>query len=542
MKTASKWILIVSFFFFGSVSFGIEAKTTKKSPKDSLFELRQSLERVVSSVEPYVHVGIEVVSLSNGQKIYEKNPHQLFTPGSSQKIYTAAAALSLLGVDFHFETCLLTDGEIQNGVLKGNLYLKGSGNPELSVKDLEELIFQLKLLQIETIQGDLVLDNFAFDGVAKGPGWMWDEQPAFWNSPMDALVVNHSCIDLWITPSKANQPPNIFCFPKTEYVSIQNIAKTLPEPVKKPTPNNLKNRNFNKADTPDWQQQSVAEAGHVPDTWSPEATAKMEMPAKLKTDSSSCLGINITRSESNKLEISGECSLDYAPIEMHVPLNEPHLFVGHLLLELLPKYGISLLGSLQHRQAPSEARCLASHFSSPLSLIVRQMMKMSDNLFSDCLFKKVGEQKSGKIGSWKTGATAVKEFLEKHANIKNSDCAVMDGSGESRYNLSSAHHLVSVLVAMHQQKECFPEFFTSLPISGTDGLLRDRLKEEGTKGRIRAKTGTMTGVSSISGYATTQNGELLAFSILINGFTGPAQNYKSRIEDQVCALLAQFSR
>ena len=103
--------------------------------------LQSGVEKIIRNKDPDVHIGIEVVSLTTGEKLYQKSPNHLFVPASSQKLVTAAAALHLLGIDFRFETKLYTDGKIGQKTLKGNLYLQGSGDPELAVLDLEELAF-----------------------------------------------------------------------------------------------------------------------------------------------------------------------------------------------------------------------------------------------------------------------------------------------------------------------------------------------------------------------------------------------------------------
>jgi serine-type D-Ala-D-Ala carboxypeptidase/endopeptidase (penicillin-binding protein 4) len=148
------------------------SKETNRSSKQQLTSLQSGIERIIRNKDPDVHIGIEVVSLEGGEKLYQKSANQLFMPASSLKLVTAAAALHLLGVDYRFETKLYTDGKIGNKTLKGNLYLQGSGDPELVFNDLEELAFQMKLLNIKKIEGDLYIDNTLFDGIAQGPGWM----------------------------------------------------------------------------------------------------------------------------------------------------------------------------------------------------------------------------------------------------------------------------------------------------------------------------------------------------------------------------------
>src|SRR6267154_6534957 len=142
------WILI-----FLLLCSPLTSKEIKRTAKEQLNALQNGIERIILDADPDVHIGIEVVSLKNGQRLYQKSPHHLFVPASCLKMITGAAALHQLGVDFRFETKLLTDGKVEEKTLKGNLYLQGSGDPEFAVRDLEELVFQLKLQNILQIEG-----------------------------------------------------------------------------------------------------------------------------------------------------------------------------------------------------------------------------------------------------------------------------------------------------------------------------------------------------------------------------------------------------
>ncbi|MCI0382780.1 MAG: D-alanyl-D-alanine carboxypeptidase/D-alanyl-D-alanine-endopeptidase [Chlamydiae bacterium] len=447
--------------------------------------VQRGIEKIIQSVDPKTHIGIEIISLKDGELLYEKNGHHLFVPASNLKLFTAAAALSLLGSDFTFETSLFYDGEMENERIKGNLYLKGGGDPSLSTSDLEEMILGLRLMQIKEIQGDLVIDHFDFDQFCLGPGWMWDEEPAYWNSPVSGLVVNHSCVNIWIKPSKKiASNPKIFIFPKTEEIKVLNLASTEENPSS---------------------------------------------------------NLTIERRQ-NEIQIKGEIGLNN-PIQKYAfPLEEPHLYAGNLFKALFQKNGIELKGALKVNPLPLQANKLLSHHSAPLSLLIRKMLKESDNLYADAFFKKMG-QTSFQQGSWQMGAKAVRDFLEKKAELDVIDSVVLDGCGLSRYNLVSPHQTIELLKWVYKSEEIAPEFISALPVAAVDGSLKQRMNEDPeVKGKVRAKCGTMTGISSISGYATTQDGEKLAFSIFINGFTGPANHYKNQIEDRICTFLANLSR
>lgn len=450
--------------------------------------LQSGVEKIIRNKDPDVHIGIEVVSLTTGENLYQKSPNHLFVPASSQKLVTAAAALHLLGVDYRFETKLYTDGKIEKNTLKGNLYLQGSGDPELAIQDLEELVFQMKLLNIQKIDGNLYIDNTLFDGIAQGPGWMWDEGAYHWSAPMDALTLNHNCVDVWVKPAeKAGQRPQVYLSPKTDYVVIDNHAQT----------------------TAEGDDLSVERR------W---------------------------MSKENVIDVKGQISTGHETQHYAISVENPHLYAAHVFRDILLKAHFSLKGKIAVKEVPEKATLLASHSSRPLSLIIEEMMKSSDNLTSDCLFKKVGEMRFGAPGTWQKGSQAVREFLSKQVKLNVEKMVLMDGCGQSRYNLISPHQFVELLSWMHDQFSACNEFISSLPISGTDGTLINRMQDPETKGKVRAKTGSMTGISSLSGYLTTKDGDTLAFSILQNGFIGKSEEYKRQIEDEICSFLVHFSR
>ena len=435
------------------------------------------------------HIGIEVVSVKTGQKLYQKNAGQLFVPASNLKLFTAAAVLASLGQEYRFATQLFTDGEVRKNTLKGNLFLKGSGNPEFSLDDLEEMVFQLKLQQVQEISGDLIVDNTDFDGISQGPGWMWDEGAEYWNSPMDAITVNHSCMKIWVKPAaQISEAPLIYVYPKTSFVNVQNTATTV-----------------NKG-------------------------GELKVSRQV-----------MSHQNQNLIEVKGAVTIENKAQEYMVPVDSPHLYAIHLLKELLSKYGIRFHGRILSQATPRNAKLIASHLSPPLAILVRNMMKSSDNLAADCFFKKLGNIRYGEAGTWQNGAQAVREFLAARVGIDVSELVVLDGSGISRYNLISPHQIVNFLVWVQKQHQFCAEFTASLPIAGVDGSLKHRMAENPMQGNVRAKTGSMSGISSLSGYVTTKDGDLLAFSVLINGFVKPSKELKRQLEDQICALLAQFS-
>ncbi len=181
--------------------------------------LNDSLDELIKKVP--AHVGIKVVSIKTKETLYEHNASKLFLPASNTKLCTAIAALSLLGSSL--DTVIATDGYQEQEVLRGNLYLRGDGDPLLTTGDLERFALALKKKGISAIEGDLVIDDTVFDSINYGPGWMWDDGPYFYHSPVNGIPINHNCIKVKVKPDKEEQPSVLLELP-TSYVKIMNTA------------------------------------------------------------------------------------------------------------------------------------------------------------------------------------------------------------------------------------------------------------------------------------------------------------------------------
>ena len=213
---------------------------------------------------------------------------------------------------------------------------------------------------------------------------------------------------------------------------------------------------------------------------------------------------------------------------------------GHLLKTILMQKGINIGGQVTTGKVPSDARSIAKHLSPPLADIIKLMNKPSDNWIAEMLFKAIGAEVKGEPGTWKKGRETVDEFL---GEIMEEPPAYrfVDGSGLSRYNLLNAELLTKLLIYMYHNFELMPEYMASLPIAGVDGTLKNRMQGMSTEKVLRAKTGTLSGVSALSGYTKTADGEVFAFGILISHYVGSATTARG-IQDKIGDFITQFSR
>ena len=216
------------------------------------------------------------------------------------------------------------------------------------------------------------------------------------------------------------------------------------------------------------------------------------------------------------------------------------LACGHLLKTTLMEKGVSVMGDVVIGTVSSDAHRVAKHLSPPLADILKFMNKPSDNWTAELLFKTIGAEVMGEPGTWKKGREAIAEFLGDIMD-KSPAHRFVDGSGLSRYNLLNAELLTKLLVYMYHNFELMPEFLASLPIAGVDGTLKRRMQGVSAEKVLRAKTGTLSGVSALAGYTVTADDEMFAFGILISHYVGPARSARS-IQDKIGNYLTGFSR
>ncbi len=207
---------------------------------------------------------------------------------------------------------------------------------------------------------------------------------------------------------------------------------------------------------------------------------------------------------------------------------------NQFIKQVLAKYGIELTGSITQKIVPQKYVHLKHHLSPPLFDLLNKVLKDSDNLIADCLFKKAGACYCNASGNWQNAADAQKQWIKKNKILPTSDYVIKDGSGRSRYNLIAPGHIISLLKWVHRQSY-FDTFCKSLAIAGVDGRLKNRMTSNAP--RIYAKTGTLSGVTGLSGYIRTDHDQF-AFSILINGFTQDMGTIRSTVEDAICNELA----
>ncbi len=420
-------------------------------------------------------VSIKVIDLESGKTVYQKNPKKLLLPASNGKIFTAATALYFLGPWFRTHTDFFTDHS-------GNIFIKGYGDMGFTYRDM---LFVSELLRqkLHDTPRCIYVDGSYFDSLKIGQGWMWDDLPYYYSSRISALGVDENVVTIYISPAESyGFRPSVRTFPSSKFFTIVNNALT------------------------------------VSDTDS----LKIRVGIKGKDNR-----VVIT--------VSGQIPINSPTLRYVRSYDFPERFFGFHLGELLSD---SFGGCVRETVfvPDSTLDTLLVFYSRPLSELVREMMKWSSNFKAECILKLTAAEVLGPPGSARKGISLVKQLLDQ-AGVDTTKFRLVDGSGLSRYDLVSSDIITKLLYLAYQKFSFAPEFLTSMPIGGRDGTLRKRFKGENVF--VRAKTGTMTSVSSLSGYLETESGRKLAFSIIINNFIGSVRLAKG-IEDKIVLRLKEL--
>ncbi|MBI2682348.1 MAG: D-alanyl-D-alanine carboxypeptidase/D-alanyl-D-alanine-endopeptidase [Acidobacteriales bacterium] len=450
--------------------------------------------------------GIQVVSLDTGKTLFELDPDKLFTPASNTKLFTTATALATLGPDFRFQTTLESSGAMDSsGRLQGDLLLVGRGDPNLSnrvlpyqdrsvfdgprLRVLEALADQLTARGVKVVEGDVIGDDsfFAFQRYPQG----WAQDDLMWpdGAPVSALTLHDNTQGLVIAPgAAAGEKAVITLNPDVAYYDIDN--------------------------------RTVTSAGN-----GPREIGMDRQPG------------------SRTLVVWGAIPMSDPGMAISVALEDPAEFAAQALRTLLQQRGIKITGRTRAQHtltatlpitalqvdknsltgkggadepaytASTGRTVLATYESTPLLEDLRVINKVSQNLHAELVLRVMGRR----FGTAPTleGALAAEQGVLDQAGIGRDEYDLFDGSGLSQQNLVSPRAVVKLLLWADQQPWA-ADFRSTLPVSGQDGTLADRLRVPASTGRVQAKTGTLSFVNSLSGYLETAKGVRLAFSIFAN--------------------------
>ena len=472
--------------------------------------------------------GIEVVSLKTGKVLYSQNPDKLFTPASNTKLFTTAAAMALIGPDYSFRTTVETTGTLdKHGRLTGDLVLVGRGDPNLSgrelpyalrtqrndhpIRVLEQLADALVKQGVKYVDGDIIADDSYFAFERYGEGWSQDDLVWADGAPVSALTINDNVVFVSILPAdRAGERAFVSITPFADYYRIDNRIITTPSGTGRKI---FINREPGSTQLTLWGNVPLDDAG------ANEALA-IEDPAEFAASLFRQL-----------LETRG--------IVVYGRQRTRHTELASLSTFTVTATAPARGGDEPARNLPNQPLVLASYQSKPLIDDLRVINKVSQNLHAEILLRLLGREK-GNAGTVEGGLEVLRGFLNR-AGVPADQYAFYDGSGLSRQNLVSPHAVVQLLGYAASQP-WGASFRDTLPLAGVDGSLAERFKDLQVQGRVYGKTGSLGGVKTLSGYATTDRGEQVAFSILSNNFNLPDKRVTDTIDSIVGAILEDGAR
>tara|TARA_B100000405_G_scaffold52919_1_gene35343 strand:+ start:4378 stop:6048 length:1671 start_codon:yes stop_codon:yes gene_type:complete len=444
-----------------------------------------------------------VYSLDSGETIFSIDPASAIAPASNIKLLTTAAALQRLGPDYRFRTYLLSSAPVKNGVLQGDLTLYGTGDPGLSdrfygSKDevFQLLVDDLQAAGVTEVSGDLIADASFFPGPLRDEGWEQRDLNEHFTAPISALSYNENVVSFRIRPGSVGAPPNVETIPAHSALNVENTATTVANRAR------------------------------------PRLAILREDPLK-------------------PVRITGRMSSSSRDVWRQMTVAVPADFAGASFRAVLEDRGIPVTGSTRRVELPVEsvvrrlsgpalgkpaARILARHTSRPLAEYLEIVNKESNNLFAELIFRAIGRAASG-IGSPSASALAVRETLVT-LGVDTEGLFQVDGSGLSGENRVSAASFVD-LIRRISEGSMWPDYWASLPRAGTSYEL-GRMYQTAAANNLRAKTGTIDGVSALTGMVRTQDGERLAFSLMVNG--PPSIGGAKQLENEIGVQLAEFQR
>jgi D-alanyl-D-alanine carboxypeptidase/D-alanyl-D-alanine-endopeptidase (penicillin-binding protein 4) len=454
---------------------------TSAPPSDRIAALDAAVHAVASarSLEG-ASVGIAVLDVDSGRLLAAVAEHLALNPASNAKLYTAGAALATLHGEHRYETTLT--GKLEGEAVAGPLAIRGYGDPSLTTADLAAMVQELRGFGVRRVDGDIVVDQRFFDEQTTPPAF--DQQPNEWSSfraPVSAVALDENCITMTVHPSSAGAAAHVE-FEPPGFVDVDGTVQTA------------------EGGGADTVELSLSESGS-------------RMAAKIR----------------------GAVAADARVVRYTRRSEDPRLLAGYALKALLDRANVKVSGDV--KLGTARGHLLARHLSEPLSSLLYALGKQSDNFYAEMIFKGLGGEGKGRPAKSGDSADIVTTWLGR-IGASDPGMVIKNGSGLFDANRVTAWSTVELLRWAWRDPSVQPEYVAQLSVGGVDGTLHKRFRGELTKRRVRAKTGTLDDVISLSGYVLRDGKGPIAFSMLFN-HVGGKQDAARHAADRLVELIAK---
>ena len=448
----------------------------------------------------YASLSITVLDIETGNVIAEHNPNMSLVPASTVKAVTTATALGVLGHSFTYNTKLQYDGSISKGVLNGNIYIKGTGDPTLgsnkmkNVLGLDETMTKfsnaIRNQNIKKVNGLIIGDATEFTTAMPAANWQWNDIGNYYGAGASGLNIHENLYYLTFQRSKSLN-------------STPKITKTSPDMPYLVFINEVK---IDKAGTGD--QSYIFGAPY-----------------------------SYTR------YVRGTLPASAAQFTIKGSIPDPPQYAAYRLMQQLETEGIPTnkmaKNIFEYRREGQDKRLgrrnLATITSPPLSQIIKRTNEKSVNLYAEAMLKTMGKRRKGE-GSTEKGVEVVYEFW-KQRGLNMEGCFLEDGSGLSPRNAITSYQMSQIMRKAAKDKGIFDYLYPSLAVAGRTGTASYMFRGTKAVGNIRLKSGSMRRVRAYTGYAKTKSGKMVSFTIIANNFTGKSKLIRKEMEKVMLALV-----
>lgn len=421
--------------------------------------------------------GIVVYDLTDSLELYSSGADKLLRPASILKLLSSITAADYIGGETEcFETSVYFSSELKNGVLDGNLYVKGGFDPEFMDSDMDRLVSGIVSSGVKKVRGSLVGDVSMADTTYWGEGWCWDDAPSSFQPYMSALMYEKGRVKVNVPPVGSGRKVTVF--PESSFYTLHDLR--LHEPYRKMRPGVMRN----------WTENG------------------------------------------NDLTVQGNVKYTYTK---EISMYRSQDFFMHTLADRLAAEGIKFEG-YKFGEVPEGVHFVCS-VKHRLDDALKEALKESDNLSADAILFQLGKEFGCKYVDRDDCLKVVKRKI-RQLGMNPTDFKLVDGCGISLYNYVSANLLMEFLKNAYYDKDIYESIYPNLPVSSIDGTLEHRMYKTPAQGRVHAKTGTVTGVSSLAGYVESRGGKTIAFVIISNGIVPIRRG--QQFQDEVCSLLAEY--